>query len=179
MSFYQYFKENFEQSKPLKSTQLIPSGTRLSIHAKHDTGPIKLLVTLDEDLTVEQVIDQLKQDDPSIITAVVYQVQDQQDLAMESECKCKHPTKSKRGPCKCQQQEMTVEQDEQMATPNQQQQPTVDPAKQQQIANIDKMIAQRQAQMASLRQNAERAQQQVQAKQREIDQLMRQKGAIS
>lgn len=177
MSFYQYFKENFEQSKPLKSTQLIPSGTRLSIHAKHDTGPIKFLMTTDEDLTVDQVIEQLKQEDPSIVTAVVYQVDDQSDVTLESECRCKRRSKSKHEKCDCQQRTMTVEQDEQVG--NSPQQPTVDPAKQQQVANIDKMIAQRQAQMASLRQNAERAQQQVQAKQREIDQLMRQKGAIS
>ncbi len=176
MSFYQYFKENFKQSKPMKSTELIPSGTRLSIHAKHDTGPIKFLMTTDEDLTVDQVVDQLKQDDPSIITAVVY-VQYQPEATLESECKCKQRSNSKNAPCKCQQRMITVEQDEQVTNTNQQ--PTLDSSKQQQVANIDKMIAQRQAQMATLRQNAERAQQQVQAKQREIDQLLRQKGAIS
>ena len=176
MSFYQYFKENFKRSKPIKSTEVIPSGTRLSIHAKHDTGPIKFLMTTDEDLTVDQVVDQLKQDDPSIITAVVY-VQDQPEATLESECKCKQRSKSKNAPCKCQQRMITVEQDEQVTNTNQQ--PTLDSSKQQQVANIDKMIAQRQSQMASLRQNAERAQQQVQAKQREIDQLLRQKGAIS
>lgn len=207
MSFYQYFKENFSQEKPLAPTASVAKGTRVVIHAKHDVGPVKMVMTTKEDTTVDQIINDVKQDDPSITTAVVYpatdtnlQVNEMTDDKLAGyissvsheltkpkiEPKRRSPDKMRKSIGGMAQARRKLADRDRMRQPveeeDEQQQVATTPqdaAKQQQVANIDRMIAQRQAQMASLRQNADRAQQQVQAKQKEIDQLMRQKGAVT
>lgn len=205
MSFYQYFKENFTQEKPIAASASVPKGTRVIIHAKHDVGPVKLVMTTKEDTTAEQIIHDVKQDDPSIVTAVVYLATDNQVTEMTDdklagyissvsheltkpkiEPKRRSPDKMRKSIGGMAQARRKLADRDRMRQPveeeDEQQQVSATPqdaAKQQQVANIDRMIAQRQAQMANLRQNADRAQQQVRAKQKEIDQLMRQKGAVT
>lgn len=170
-SFLQYIKENFQKEAPLSPSDPIKKGTRVAVHAKHDVGPIKFLLTTNDDTTASQLIDQIKLEDPCIVTAVVY-VNNEGDQIQEDS-----NMPYRRGKLKIRKRKSirtSIEEDEQQTTPQQ----TQSPAAQQQQANIDRMISQRQMQMSSLRQNAERAQQQVQAKQKEIDNLMRQKAAI-
>lgn len=170
--FYQYFKESFKFDRPLAPDALINKGDQVMVQAKHDSGPIKIITTAKDNITANQLIDQLRTQDPSIVTAVVYVIDNNQvgdpDINITKDERPMQPKKKKYRPMK----RRVNEQDEQV------QQNPQDVAKQQRRTNIDQQIAQQQTQMATIRQNADRIQQQLQAKQKIIDNLQRQKAAI-
>ena len=169
--FYQFFKESFEFDRPLAPDALIKKGERVMVQAKHDSGPIKIITTAGDSTTAGDLINQLRDQDPSIVTAVAYIVDTEQvgdpDITNTKEEQNMMPKKKKYRSMK----KRVDEQDGQTQSPQ-------DVAKQQQRTNIDQQIAQQQTQMTAIRQNADRIQQQLQAKQKIIDNLQRQKAAI-